>query len=399
MDVEVRPATAEEMADQRAIVRYVFANPAVSDSEVGALLPEWSMCAFVDGRMATSAGAWPFRIRLNGRSVAAAGVTMVGTLPEYRRLGLLRQAMTRLLASARDQGQSLAILWASMGAIYQRYGYGLASSHVTYDIDPREIVFAGGEAATGRVRLVPRDEAMSTNQAIYREFNRDRNLLIQRALPLWEAHYQDRGEQKLQFGVYRNGAGEPRGFIAFRLGQDAGAEGRGQKLEIVDWAALDLDAHRGLWEFLAAHDIVGRVFWQSVPEDDPAPLWLAEPRRLNRKTGDAIWMRITDVEQALSQRRYGDADAVTIAVRDSLCPWNEGTFVLETTGDETRVERVDSPADLTMRVASLATLLAGFRSATHLARAGLLDAADDRVLGRADRLFATAYAPWCNDDF
>ena len=54
---------------------------------------------------------------------------MVGTLPEFRRRGLLRQVMTRAIGEQRDRGQALAMLWASMGAIYQRYGYGLASAN------------------------------------------------------------------------------------------------------------------------------------------------------------------------------------------------------------------------------------------------------------------------------
>jgi predicted acetyltransferase len=52
-----------------------------------------------------------------------------------------------------------------------------------------------------------------------------------------------------------------------------------------------------------------------------------------------------------------------------------------------------------MGVASLAVLLAGHRSATTLARAGLLDTDNPKVLDKADRLFATAYAPWCSDIF
>jgi predicted acetyltransferase len=306
--------------------------------------------------------------------------------------------MAKILADARDNGQAIAILWASMGAIYQRYGYGLASQLVTYDVDPREIVFAAGEAASGRVRLMPREEAQPLNEAIYKEFNRPRNLLVQRAPAMWHAHYRTGANTPLHFGVYHRD-GEPTGYVVFSLTNDAGVAGRGQKLTINDWAALDPDAYRGIWEFFASHDLVGKVEWGRVPEDDPAPLLFLEPARLNRRTSDAIWMRITDVEAALPQRPYGDADALTIGVRDTLCPWNEGTYVLETTGDDTKVARVDAMADLTMGVASLAVLLSGHRSATTLARAGLLDTDNPKVLDKADRLFATAYAPWCSDIF
>jgi predicted acetyltransferase len=344
--------------------------------------------------MATTYGAWPFRVRLNGRSVAMAGVTMVATLPEFRRRGLMRQVMTKALAEQRDRGQSLAILWASMGALYQRYGYGLASANVTYEVDPRQILFSHGEPATGSVRLYSKDEARPLFESLYKEFSRPRNLLIQRADALWDIRQQG---DKQQFGVYHDGAGEPRGFVGFETGTDGG-----QTIDVNDWGALDPDAYRGIWEFLGYHDLVRRARWNRVPEDDVAPLLFLEPRELHRQTYDAIWMRVTDVAAALPQRPYGDADALTIAVTDELCPWNVGTFVLETTGEESTAARFDDPAggaDLEMPVSSLAVLLAGYRSATTLARAGLLEPVRESVLARADRVFATTYAPWCNDSF
>jgi predicted acetyltransferase len=215
---------------------------------------------------------------------------------------------------------------------------------------------------------------------------------------MWAAHYQEQGS-KLQFGVYDNAAGETTGYVVFGLQQDSGVPGRGQKISVNDWAALDADAYRGIWEFFASHDLVGRVEWQRVPPDDPAPLLFLEPGRLSQRTHDAIWMRITDVEAALPQRPYGDADAVTLGIRDQMCPWNEGTYVLETTGEATQVTKVATDADLTMPAASLAVLVSGHRSATTLARAGLLDAGNPKALDKADRLFATRYAPWCNDGF
>ena len=394
--IDIRPITEDELPELQRITSYAFGG--FGGQPPPWIHPDWTTCAFIDGRIATTFGAWPFRIRLNGRSTAVAGVTMVATLPEHRRRGILRQVMTRALAEQRERGQAIAILWASMGAIYQRYGYGLASTNVTYEIEPREIVFAAGEPATGSVRLHTREDARPIFEALYKDFSRPRNLMIQRSGALWDIRQQ--GDRQ-QFGVYYDAAREPRGFVGFETGSDPGI---GQTIDVNDWASLDHDAYRGLWEFLGHHDLVRRVRWNRVPEDDPASLLLLEPRELHRRTGDAIWMRVTDVVAALPQRPYGEADALTIAVTDELCPWNDGTFVLETTGEESTASRLDgaaagAPADLTMPVASLAVLLSGHRTATMLARARRLRPSDERVLTRADRLFATDYAPWCNDNF
>ena len=89
---------------------------------------------------------------------------------------------------------------------------------------------------------------------------------------------------------------------------------------------------------------------------------------------------------------------MTIRVVDPLCDWNAGVFSIETAGGAIEVSRAAGDADLTVPVAALAVLLAGHRSATQLARAGLV-AGDEKALGMADGLFATAFTPWCPDGF
>jgi predicted acetyltransferase len=83
-----------------------------------------------------------------------------------------------------------------------------------------------------------------------------------------------------------------------------------------------------------------------------------------------------------------------------MCPWNNGTYVLTSDGQAAMVERDDdSAADIVATPNGLATLLAGRRSATQLARTGRLAGATEDALRRADALFATTYAPFCPDEF
>jgi predicted acetyltransferase len=401
MAVEIRPLVGGELPELIAALAYAFAGrPGLPGADVPPpLLPEWSTCAFVDGRLATSFGAIPFRVRLDGTSVAMAGVTCVMTLPEFRRRGLLRQVITRALAEQRDRGQAMAILWASMAAIYQRFGFGLASTKATYDVDRRRLAFTRGDRAGGSVQLTTREEARPIVEDLFEEYSRPRNLMIQRDARMWDIRLADGERRTTHFGIYHNAAGEPRGYTVVQLSNDD-VRGHGMVLDVVDLATLDADAYRGIWEFFAAHDLVDRVRWDNLAEDDPAALLMLEPRVLGRRTRDGIWMRITDVASALTQRPYDDGGVLSVNVRDELCSWNEGTWSIETAEGETAVRRGGEAdtADLTMDVSSLAVLVAGHRSATTLARAGLVSA-DEKALATADRMFATAYAPWCPDLF
>ncbi len=137
-----------------------------------------------------------------------------------------------------------------------------------------------------------------------------------------------------------------------------------------------------------------------VAEDDLAPQLLLEPRELQRHTGDGIWLRVVDVQRALTQRRYHEAGEIVIEIAaDNDCEWNRGSWRLETDGGSSTVTRTNRSADLIMPIHALAPLLPGHRSATQLARAGLVEAGDTAALERADRLFATAHRPWCCNGF
>ena len=118
---------------------------------------EWTLCAFDDSArtdkgqatMATSFCAFPFTTRVNGKAMAMAGISTVGTRPEYRRMGLLRKIMTRAFAEQKERGQSIAGLWASQAAIYQRYGFTQAGMNRNYAVDSVDIALAmdGSNAA------------------------------------------------------------------------------------------------------------------------------------------------------------------------------------------------------------------------------------------------------------
>lgn len=402
--IEIRAAHKEEMTEFRRIANTVFANNEAdpADESSAVVQADWTTCAFVNGKMATSVAAYPFRMRLNGATANAAGLTAVGTLPEYRRQGLLRRAIRQSFRDQRERGQSLAVLWASYGAIYQRFGYGPASNAVSYEFDPRWAGLHPGLEPEGAVSVTQdADEALPALESIYLQYSKPRNLLLHRSQPLWRFGVLMALEKKkrTQIALYRNAQGDMRGHLVYTT-EGSDEPSPNQRLDVRDFIALDLDAHLGLWRHLLAHDLVRTVRMGPVAEDDPSPLLVEEPRRLGRTLGDGIYLRVVDVERALPLRPYGENGRLVLEVRgDELCDWNEGTFRLESDGGERRVDRCSETPDLTLSPRALAALISGHTSASGLARAGMVDARDDSVLRRADRLFATHYRPFCADGF
>ncbi|MEM1334362.1 MAG: GNAT family N-acetyltransferase, partial [Actinomycetota bacterium] len=72
-----------------------------------------------------------------GVVVPAAGVTWVAVATTHRRSGILTELMRRLHDQAIERDEPIAMLTASEGGIYERFGYGVASQRRVIEIDRR----------------------------------------------------------------------------------------------------------------------------------------------------------------------------------------------------------------------------------------------------------------------
>ena len=106
-------------------------------------------------------------------------------------------------------------------------------------------------------------------------------------------------------------------------------------------------------------------------------------------------MRPVDVGATLSARRYRSDSRITFEVRDSFCPWNEGTWTLA----DGVAKRSSRRPDLRLDVQALGAAYLGGFSFTELSRAGLVAEASRGGLARADALFSSDRAPWCPEIF
>jgi predicted acetyltransferase len=122
---------------------------------------------------------------------------------------------------------------------------------------------------------------------------------------------------------------------------------------------------------------------------------LTDPRTVRMRVVDALWLRLVDVEAALSARTYaGDLDVV-IEVTDDFCSWNAGRYRLDGGG----CARASAPADLALDVSALAAAYLGATTLLTLAEAGRVRELTPGALARASPAFQGAVAPWCPETF
>lgn len=399
MVLEIRPAKEEEMEQ---FVHIASTSLVMKPASFIAMRPEFTLCAFEDGKLATSYAAWPLIMRFNGEGVPVAAVTSVGTLPVYRRRGYLRQITGTHFNLLHEQGErAIAILLASRATIYQRYGYSIVSTWHFYNVEPRYLEFSLPHPVRGTFRELSNDE-FPVLVDLYRRFRTNRTGYLHRGREMWEAGVLAPPPAGAQLNkvVYQE-AEEPLGYVIYTVQpQPESGPGPDQRLYIRDFIWLTTSAYRAVWNYFANMDLVGSIVWGRVPSDDPLPYLLLEPRMLRITFSDGLLGRIVDVERALPQRHYDEEGILTFElVDDDLCPWNNGRWKLETSKDKSLANRTTEEPQMVMPVSTLAMLLFGQLSASQAARMGRLDVHKEDALSLWDRVMSTQYRPACPDMF
>jgi predicted acetyltransferase len=400
MSVEVRRGRREDMLDALRPVFHYFGREPTKDSAsrvTRVLSPERIHAAWEDGQIVGGASAFELRLTIPGAVVPAAGVTVVGVLPTHRRQGVLTQLMRAQLDDVHERGEPAAFLWASEGAIYGRFGYGLAGLSGEIDLLRAHSRFVRPIETDGRLRLLSLEEALERLPPVYERVASDTPGMFGRTSKWWSARVLDdpewrRGGAGEMARVVLEHEGDAVGYALYRL-QMGFAEGASTAaVHVIEALGVTPEAVAAIWRHLLDIDWMERTKAWLLPVDHPLFLLLEEPSRMRFRVEESVWLRLVDVAAALRARSWAQEEDLVLAVTDSFCPWNEGSYRLD--GSTTR----DAP-DLRLDVRDLGAAFLGGFTFSELRRAGRVEELVPGALQRADAAFRTGRAPWCPEIF
>jgi predicted acetyltransferase len=404
VSVEIRPAAPDELLAALAPITHYFgsAGPPPEDRTFGVtrVLPDGRMhAAFADDAIVGGAGAFAFELTVPGARVPTAGVTVVGVLPTHRRRGVLRELMRAQLDDVHARGEPLAVLWASEGGIYGRFGYGLASLFGDLEIRRQYAAFARPVAWNGEARLVSLGEALGPVSEVYERVAAETPGMFARWEEWWRSRVLVDPEWRRSGGgekacVVFDGGDGPEAYALYRVNSSF-REGLSTGVTFVlEAVGVSPAATAAVWRYLLDLDWMERVQASNLPVDHPLRLLLTDSHGIRFRIGDALWLRLVDVDAALAARGYAGDDAVVVEVSDEFCPWNRGRYRLGAGAG-----RTDAATDLRLDVTALASVYLGGFTFSDLLRAGLLEEVADGAVARADGLVRTDRAPWCPEVF
>jgi predicted acetyltransferase len=404
VSLDIRPCSSIEELRQAlsAIAHYVAFENTEEDAERFAqwLRVERTHAAWEGDTIVGGAGALDFELSLpGGTSIPSAGVTIVGVLPTHRRRGVLTQLMRAQLADCRARGEAAAWLWASEATIYPRFGYGLASRIGAITLSRERTRFAQPFEPRGTFRLVELAEAAKVFPPLYEQLRTQRPGMFSRSKAWWETRrlFDDparrRGSGPLNRALLELG-GKPAGYALYQVAQDWARGSSKGTVTIREVITPSPEATRELWRWLLDFDWTSQ-FVADVPLDHPLYLLLAEPRRMGLTVNDGVWVRLLDIEAALSARSFNADGEVVLEVTDAFIPDLAGRYRVTAGG----TGRTEAAADLRLDVTGLGSVFLGGFTFADLVRATRAEELTRGAVAQADALFAADVEPWCAEIF
>lgn len=407
MDLSIRSITPPELSDFLDHVEAAFGHRAQAErvEELRHIVAcDRALVAETDDGIVGTAAVYPFRLSVPGGELPAGGVTMVGVLPSHRRRGVLRSLMTHQLASdLPGAGEPLAVLWASEGSIYGRFGYGLAAFALRMSALRHRVRFLSDPPNGFTARLVDTDGALGPLSQVYDRVRartpgfpaRDRSWL--RYHTLSERGEDGSGDPLFRVVIERDG--NPAAYALYRMHGKWDDAGPAWKLDVHEAVADGPEAERALWGYLFGVDLVIELSSYHLAPEPPLVHMVTDVRHLRLGLDHGLWLRVVDLPRALSGRAYARAGELVMRVHDDLLPANDGTWVLRAADGDASCERTGAAPEIEWGIAELGACYLGGIGPRALAAAGRVHELAPGAVERAEALLRWPVTAWCPEVF
>lgn len=379
-EYEIRYLTPNDAEQYNALLRYAFQITEQELSECGwrddeikqskfPILERADVLGCFDHEsLVSQIAVYPLKMNVYDAVYPIGFVTSVCTYPEYSGHGLMKRLMHQSLKHMRHRQQSLALLFPYSIPLYRKMGWEIISNKITYSVKDRQIPKKA--EAPGYVRRVDWENEDFRN--LHAQFTAATHGCLFRNALAWEEYWRW-DEDDTVVAIYYDVNGKPSGYMVYLIKEDI--------MHIKEMIYLTREAQEGLWEYIRAHD--------SMIDEVRGSSYFSDPIAFELEDGDIketirpyIMGRIVDVDQFF--RKYhcdptADHVRITLDVADEFLPWNNKKITVEF--HKGNCEIVEKQAEQTVRlsIASLTTLMLGYKSAAKLYRLGRIQAEEETV--------------------
>lgn len=367
--LEIRPVTVHEVDQYNDLLRYVFQ---VTDQElvdsgyesgeiVRAKLPvikESDVIGwFKDKELVSSMAIYPCTVNIHGVLYAMAGLTGVGTYPEYSGHGLMHDLIKVGLNHMRAHEQWISFLYPYSIPFYREKGWEIISDHLTFDV--RDTQLPKQEVVPGHVERGDIDDP-DVFKTYDRFAHQTHGAMIRNQLN-WDEYWRWENEEERFVGIYYDAQERSTGYVMYWIADEV--------FHVKEMIYLNQEARMGLWNFIGAHFSMITHVRGNIYKDEPLA-FLLDDGDIKETIKPYFMGRIVDVEQFLKQFPFEPGTTpLHFNISDPLADWNNGVFGIYWEKDgRVHVTRRPVGESVTCDVQTLTTMLMSYKRPSYLAQ-------------------------------
>ena len=397
-NLEIRPVTIEYLEQFNDLLRYVFqvTDQEVSESgyEEGELerakrpvLEKSDVIGwFNDDELISQLAIYPCEVNIHGKLFKMAGLTGVGTYPEYAGHGLMHDLIKVGLDRMRANQQWISYLYPYNIPFYRKKGWEIMSDHLTYDI--RDSQLPKQRPVTGHVERLDIDDA-DVIETYNRFAHQNHGAMIRNELN-WDEYWRWENEEERIAGVYYDQDEQPMGYVLYWIANEV--------FHVKEMIYLNQEARIGLWNFIGAHYSMVDHVKGHLYQDEPIS-FLLDDGDIEQTIQPYFMARIVDVYEFLKAYPFEtDGHAFHFDLTDPLADWNNGIFGVYW-DDQGQVQVTNRPVGdrVECDIQTLTTMLMSYRRPSYLAKIERLKA-DRKTLKNLENIIPMEQ-PYFSDYF
>lgn len=361
----IKRITEDRFVDSIQLSEYAFQYkvPEEKRDEISRKLKKHQIYGiYEDHMLAAKLHLIPLTSYVGEQSFRMGGIAGVATYPEYRRRGYVKELITYVLETMREQGFTVSMLHPFDVSFYRKYGWELFSNRQKTMIKGNDLVKL--EPAEGTMkRFLFETVNLHELKQIYSQYASQFSGMLLREDDWWKSVVDD-----LRIAIYYDATDKPTGYILYDI--------KDHKMTIEEFVPVDFEARRGLWNYICQHDSMVTELEMTTYEKEPLFFALSRQKTVKREVYPYFMVRIVDVEAFLKEYTFAYNETIKLQIIDRYATWNEKTYLVK--DGEVRVTE-DCNGALTLSINALSTALFGHQRPTDLYAAGMISGSESQI--------------------
>ncbi len=365
----IRSLTTDDLEQYNNLLRYAFQvteqdlietgyhNEEIKQSKFPVLERADVLGCFDKNSLVSQVAVYPLKMNIYDIVYSVGFVTSVCTYPEYMGNGIMKKLMYKSLVNMRKQNRSFAMLYPYSIPLYRHLGWEIISNKISYTVKDRQI--PAKTNTSGFVRRVDWNNLDFMN--LHTQFAQETHGCIFRNKLAWEEYWRW-AEDDTVVAIYYNEKSYPQGYMVYLIKDDI--------MHIKEMIYLNHEAQLGLWEYIHAHNSMIDEVRGNNYFNEPIAFEM-DDSAIKETIRPYIMGRIVDVEKFFEQYPCNPTEKniyITFNITDSLLKWNNKCFNISFQSGHCSITKQSTDYTLDMSIATLTTLLLGYKTAAQLYR-------------------------------